>query len=160
MILRPVTLGLLLLVPPAMRAAESPGAPEASNFDVTRAEVDALLRGRDAPPVLPANLVNPFSRPEDRNPAGHTQATADPAKRSAATDQELLERLGPGIQVRGFVETAGHPAIIINRKPFEVGDTLALTQGGIKIEVRIKRITNEDFTITYQDAELTLRLPR
>jgi ribosomal 50S subunit-recycling heat shock protein len=84
----------------------------------------------------------------------------DPVKRAASTDRELLERLGPGIQVRGFVETTGHPAIIINRKPFEVGDTLTLTQGSTKIEVKIKRITNEDFTITYQDAELTVRLPR
>jgi hypothetical protein len=159
--LRPATACLLLpLLPLAPRAAEPPAAAEATNFEVTRTQVEALLRGRDAPPLLPADLVNPFSRPDERALDGSAPAAVDPAKRAAATDRELLERFGPGIQVRGFVETAGHPAIIINRKPFEVGDTLALTQGGTKIEVRIKRITNEDFTISYRDAELTLRLPR
>jgi hypothetical protein len=156
MSLRPATVCLLFLFPLVHRAADSPAAAEASNFEVTRNQVDALLRGRDAPPILPADLVNPFSRPEERSASG----AVDPAKRAASTDRELLERLGPGIQVRGFVETTGHPAIIINRKPFEVGDTLTLTQGSTKIEVKIKRITNEDFTITYQDAELTVRLPR
>lgn len=62
--------------------------------------------------------------------------------------------------IRGIVATAGHPAIIINRTPFEVGDTLALVQGDIKIKVKIKRITSENFTLGYRDAELTLRPPR
>lgn len=160
MSLRPATACLLFLFPLVHRAADSPAAAEGSNFEVTRNQVDALLRGRDAPPLLPADLVNPFSRPDERSLANSESGAADPAKRAASTDRELLERLGPGIQVRGFVETTGHPAIIINRKPFEVGDTLTLTQGSTKIEVKIKRITNEDFTITYQDAELTVRLPR
>jgi hypothetical protein len=160
MSVRPARLCLLLLLPLVHRAADSPAAAEASNFEVTRAQVDALLRGRDTPPLLPADLVNPFSRPNERGAAGSASGAMDPLKRAAATDRELLERLGPGIQVRGFVETAGHPAIIINRKLFEMGDTLALTQGGIKIEVQIKRITHEDFTVAYRDAELTLRLPR
>jgi hypothetical protein len=160
MTLRPATLCLFFLLPLGHRAAEVPVAAEASNFEVTRTQVAALLRGRDAPSLLPADLVNPFSRLDERAAAGSASGAMDPVKRAASTDRELLERLGPGIQVHGFVETAGHPAIIINRKPFEVGDTLVLTQGSIKIEVQIKRITNEDFTITYRDAELTLRLPR
>jgi hypothetical protein len=157
---RPATLCLLFLFPLPHRAADSPAAAEVSNFEVTRTQVDALLRGRDAPPLLPSDLVNPFSRPDERTLAGSAPGAVDPVKRAAVTDQELLERLGPAVQVRGFVETAGHPALIINRKPFEVGDTLALTQGSTKIEVKIKRITSETFTLGYREAELTLRLPR
>jgi hypothetical protein len=158
--LRPAACGLLLLLPLSLGAADSASSAEPSNFEATRTQVDALLRGRDTPPLLPADLVNPFLRPDERALEARGPGALDPGKRAASTDRELLERLGPGIQVRGFVETAGHPAIIINRKPFEVGDTLALTQGSTKIEVKITRITSEDFTLSYRDAELTVRLPR
>ena len=85
---------------------------------------------------------------------------ADPSKRAALTDQELLERLATAVQVRGIVESGGHPTIIIGRKPFDEGDTLSLLYGVTTVEVKIKHITSDTFTLGYKDAELTLRLPR
>jgi hypothetical protein len=160
MIRRPVILALLLLCPPVLRAADA-AASETTSFEKTHERIDALLHGRDALPILPAELRNPFSRPNERLPAGgDASVMADPAKRAALTDRELLERLAPAIQIRGIVESGGHPTIIIGRKPFDEGDTLSLLYGVITVEVKIKRITSDTFTLGYKDAELTLRLPR
>jgi hypothetical protein len=160
MIRRPVILALLLLCPPVLRAADA-AASETTSFEKTHERVDALFHGRDALPLLPVELRNPFSRPNERFPAGgEASAMADPTKRAALTDQELLERLAPAVQVRGIVESGGHPTIIIGRKPFDEGDTLSLLYGVITVEVKIKRITSDTFTLGYKDAELTLRLPR
>lgn len=151
---------LLLVCLPAPQAAGGV-APEASSFEQTRARIDALLQRRDALPLLPAAPRNPFSRPNERAPASlDASAGIDATKRAVLSDRELLERLAPAVQVRGILETGGHPAIIIGRKPFGEGDTLAITYGATTLEVRINRITNDTFTLGYKDAELTLRLPR
>ena len=158
--LRPVIIVLWLLCVPVLRAA-APAGSENSSFEKTRERIDALLRGRDSQPILPGELRNPFSRPSERPPGGgDASAMADPSKQVALTDQELLERLAPAVQVRGIVESGGHPTIIIGRKPFDEGDTLSLLYGVNTIEVKIKRITSDTFTLGYKDAELTLRLPR
>ena len=160
MMLRSIVLGLVLLCLPVLRAAESV-APEASSFEQTRARIDALLQRRDSLPLLPAAPRNPFSRPNERAPANlDASAGIDAAKRAALSDRELLERLASAVQVRGILETGGHPAIIIGRKPFGEGDTLTITYGATTLEVRINRITNDTFTLGYKEAELTLRLPR
>jgi hypothetical protein len=160
MIRRPVILALLLLCPPVLRAADA-AASETTSFDKTHERIDALLHGRDALPLLPVELRNPFSRINERLPGGgDASAMADPSKRAALTDQELLERLAPAVQVRGIVESGWHPTIIIGRRPFEEGDTLSLLYGALTVEVKIKRITSDTFTLGYKDAELTLRLPR
>jgi hypothetical protein len=158
---RSVIFALLLFCLPVLRAAGPAAASETSSFDKTHERIDALLHGRDSLPILPAELRNPFSRSSERLPGGgDASAMADPSKQAALTDQELLERLAPAVQVRGIVESGGHPTIIIGRKPFEEGDTLSLLYGVITIEVKIKRITSDTFTLGYKDAELTLRLPR
>ena len=158
-----VILALLLLCLPVLHAASAAGAAasENSSFEKNHERIDSLLRGRDAQPILPVELRNPFSRPSERPPGGGDASTmADPAKRAALTDQELLERLAPAVQVSGIVESGGHPTIIIGRKPFEEGDTLSLLYGDHPVEVKIKHITSDTFTLGYKDAELTLRLPR
>jgi hypothetical protein len=148
-------LGLLML-PAAGHAAS-----EGSNFEQTRTRIDALFQRRDALPLLAAAPRNPFSRPNERASANlDAPAGIDAAKHAVLSDRELLERLAPAVQVRGILETGGHPAIIIGRRPFGEGDTLAITYGSTTIEVRIIRITNDTFTLGYKDAELTLRLPR
>jgi len=157
MTIRSLPAGLLLLGLPILRAAESP-APETSSFEQTRARIDALLQRRDSLPLLPVVPRNPFSRPSERLPA-----TVDPsaaAKATALSDQELLERLAPTVQVRGILEKDGRPAIIIGRKPFGEGDTLPVTFGANTLDLRVGRITSDTFTLSYKDAELTLRLPR
>jgi hypothetical protein len=160
MMLRSVIFALLLLCLPVLRAAGT-AASGSSSFEKTHERIDALLHGRDAQPILPAQLHNPFSRPSERSPAGgDASAMADPSKRAALTDQELLERLATAVQVRGIVESGGHPTIIIGRKPFDEGDTLSLLYGVTTVEVKIKHITSDTFTLGYKDAELTLRLPR
>lgn len=160
--LRPAILSLLLLGLPALRAADS-AAADASNFGQNRSRIEALFRGRDVAPVLPPDVINPFSRPEERagagnpGPGGVGFAFARPV---ALSDHALLERIAPAVQVRGIVETAGHPSIIINRKLFNEGDTLTVLYGEATVEIVIKRITEDTFTLGYKDAELTLRLPR
>lgn len=155
MMLRTVIFALVLVCLPMLRAA-STSATDNSSFEKTREKIDALLRGRDAQPILPLELRNPFSPASERAPA----SVADPSKQAALTDQELLERLATAVQVRGIVETGGNPTIIIGRKPFNEGDTLSLLYGVTTVEVKIKRITSDTFTLGYKDAELTLRLPR
>jgi len=148
-----------VLVVPALRAAES-GTADAGNFTQNRARIEALFRGRDAAPVLPADVVNPFSRPEERalaNPGGAGFAFSRPA---ALTDHALLERIAPAIEVRGIVQAGGHPSIIINRKLFDEGDVLTVLYGESTLEIVIKHIGDDTFTLGYKDAELTLRLPR
>ena len=153
-----IVLGLLCL--PALRAADS-AASESSSFEKTRAQIDALFHKRDTPALLPPVLRNPFSRPNERMPAGSDAPGAgDSSKGTALSDRELLERLATAVQVRGILETGGHPAIIIGKRPFDEGDTLSINYGATTIEIKITRITNDTFTLAYKDAELTLRLPR
>jgi len=153
-------LALLLgcaLVLPALRAADA----DAGSFTQNRARIDALFLGRDAAPVLPADIVNPFSRPEERalaNPSGNPGFAF--ARPQTLSNHELLERVAPAIQVRGIVQATGRPSVIINRKLFGEGDTLTVLYGETTVEVVIKRIGDDTFTLGYKDAELTLRLPR
>jgi hypothetical protein len=84
----------------------------------------------------------------------------DPTRLVTLSDQELLERLATAIQVRGIVEAAGRLSLIINRRLFDEGDTLSLLYEQVPVEVRIKRISGQTFTLGYRDAELTLRLAR
>jgi len=147
-----------LLVGPALRAADA-SATDAGSFKQNRARIEALFRGRDAAPVLPADVVNPFSRPDERalaNPGGPGGTGPQPA----LSDHALLERIAPAIQVRGIVQAGGHPSIIINRKLFDEGDVLTVLYGESTVEIVIKHIGDDTFTLGYKDAELTLRLPR
>ncbi|MDD2763841.1 MAG: hypothetical protein PHE83_07720 [Opitutaceae bacterium] len=156
--IRVIVLGLLCL--PVLRAADT-AASESSNFEKTREQIDALFRKRDGPLILPATLRNPFSRPNERTSAGSDAlGVIDPSQGGVLSNRDLLERVAPAIQVRGILETGGHPAIIIGKKPFDEGDTLTITYGATTLEVKITRITNDTFTLAYKDAELTLRLPR
>ena len=134
---------------------------DAGSFEVTHQRIDALLRGRDAPPTLPADLRNPFVRSDDRRPATNPDANDGKAGRTPAlSDQALLERVATAIQIRGIVETNGHPSLIINRKLFDEGDKLTVMYAGAPVEIVIKRIASDTFTFGYKDAELSLRLPR
>jgi len=155
--LRPALILGCCLALPALRAADAPAA-DAGSFTQNRARIDALFLGRDAAPVLPADVINPFSRPEERALA-HSSLTGG-GPQPLLTDHALLERVAPAIQVRGIVQAAGHPSVIINRKLFEEGDILTVLYGETTVEVVIKRIGDDTFTLGYKDAELTLRLPR
>lgn len=159
-----LALVLLALGSPPLRAADAgadAAAADSGSFHQTRLKIDALFRGRDATPVLPPDVINPFSRPEERALSGNRGAGGTGStQRSVLSDRDLLERIAPAIQVRGIVETGGHPSIIINRKLFDEGDSLTVLYGEITVEIVIKHITEDTFTLGYRDAELTLRLPR
>ena len=144
----------LALLPAALPAA----APvlDAATIETTRNQIDALFHRRDTSPVLPRQVLNPFNRPEERLESD----TMDPTRLVTLSDQELLERLATAIQVRGIVEAAGRLSLIINRRLFDEGDTLSLLYEQVPVEVRIKRISGQTFTLGYRDAELTLRLAR
>jgi hypothetical protein len=150
---------LLVLGSPLLRAADAGAAADSDSFHQTRLMIDALFRGRDAAPVLPPDVINPFGRPEERAFSGNSGAGGS-AQRPILSDRDLLERIAPAIQVRGIVETGGRPSIIVNRKLFDEGDSLTILYGEITVEILIKRITEDTFTLGYKDAELTLRLPR
>jgi hypothetical protein len=156
--LRPA-LVLLALGSPLLHAADPAATADVSNFDQNRVMIDALFRGRDAAPVLPPDVVNPFGRPEERALSANSGAGGS-GQRLILSDRDLLERIAPAIQVRGIVETGGRPSIIVNRKLFTEGDTLTILYGETTVEIVIKRITEDAFTLGYKDAELTLRLPR
>ncbi len=165
---RPALLGFLLACGlPLLRAADAsasdavPSTSDAGSFEGTHDRVEALFRGRDAIPKLPDDLRNPFSRPDERRPvAGPTPTDADPTRQPALSDHALLERVAAAVQIRGIVETSGHPSLIINKKLFEEGDRLTVLYAGTSVEIVIKKISSETFTLGYKDAELTLRLPR
>lgn len=147
-------------VVPMLHAAE-PLSSDASSFEATKARIDALFHNRDAVLLLPADLRNPFSRPDERRPgSGINPTDADAARQPALSDRALLERAATVIQIRGIVESNGHPSLIINRKLFDEGDKLTVLYGTTPVEIVIKRIASETFTLGYKDAELTLRLPR
>lgn len=140
-----------------LRAANEPAAPDLGNFDRTRQRIEALFRGRDAIPVLPDNLRNPFSRVSNRN---SVTSDVEPPGQPVLSDYALLERVAAAVQIRGIVETNGRPALIINRKLFDEGDKLTVLYAGAPVEIVIKRIGAETFTLGYKNSELTMRLPR
>ena len=154
---RAALLLLLFLGLPGLAAADGPAAaPVAAGYEKLRAQIEALFRGRDAPPALPEGTINPFSR------TGRLVSAAPVAGSgvSPSSDQEILERVAPAIPVRGFLEVAGHHAIIINRKTYQAGDTFTAIAGDAKVEILIKRITADTYTFGYREAEITRRLPR
>src|SRR5512135_2781512 len=152
-------LGLICALP-LLRAAD-PTPTDAGSFEGTKERIEALFRGRDSAPVLPGDLRNPFSRADDRRPAASPNPTdTNSARQPALSDHALLERVAAAVQIRGIVETNGHPSLIINRKLFDEGDTSAVLYAGLPVEIAIKRLTSETFTLGYKDAGLTLRLPR
>ena len=159
MILRQSILALLAvaLLPAALPAADP--VLDATAIEKTRNQIDALFRRRNASPVLPRQVLNPFNRPEERLESAES-GTMGSTGLAPLSDQELLERLASGIQVRGIVEAAGRLSLIINRRLFDEGDTLSLLYGQVPVEVRIKRISGLTFTLGYREAEVTQRLAR
>lgn len=162
--LRLTFFALLLAGLPARNtfAAPNPAAATADasgSFASTQARIKVLFQGRDAPPVLPEDLINPFSPPAQRLAArGESGAGVDvPVTLSS---RALLERLASAIQVRGIVQAAGRPSVVINQQRFSPGDRVTVQYGNVPIVVEIKRITGDTYTLAYKDAELTLRLSR
>jgi hypothetical protein len=133
---------------------------DAGSFERTHERIKAIFRGRDSIPAVPSNVRNPFSRLDERRPASPNPADSDSSKQPALTDSALLERIAAAVQIRGIVEASGRPSLIINRKRFDEGDRLTVLYGGAPVEIVIKRITSETFTLGYKEAEITLRLPR
>ncbi len=155
----------LALMGAALTAARAPAAnaPETSaaddSFPHTRARIEHLFQDRDAPPALPRKIINPFV------PASMRLADADARKTIAAptdviSDNAMLERVAPAVQIQGIIQVGGRPSLIINRKPFTEGDHLTVMYGTIPVVIVIKKITRETFTLGYGDATLTLSLPR
>lgn len=148
------------LAAPIAAADSTPAvADDSGSFSATQARIKVLFQGRDALPVVPDNIVNPFSPPAERRaPRGTDGVTAAPVPLS---NRALLARVAPAIRVQGIVQAAaGRPCVVINQRRFSVGDRVTVQYGNIPVMVEIKRITGDTYTLAYKDAELTLRLSR
>lgn len=162
---------LRLLLPALLLTALSPASPapagnttavaggEGGNFETTRARIEQLFLGRDAPPVVPLDIINPFS-PAAVRLAGQRGSETTPHRSQVLSDHELLQRVAPSIPVRGIVQTGGRRAVVIDKRPFSVGNRLTVQYGDELIVIVVKQITDETYTLGYRKAEMTLRLAR
>lgn len=147
--LPPLALFLFCLL--ILRAENARPPSETDVFERTRARINDIFQQRDHPPLLPAEMRNPFLPPDER--------PVFPGLVSGATlPGQLLELLAPTIPVRGIVETAGRFGIIVNRKIYYEGDSLLMEHNKSAVEIEIRRITGNTYTFGYGDAEMTLRL--
>lgn len=139
--------------------ASTLAAKDSANFQSTQARIDLLFKGRDAPPVLPANIVDPFSSPAKRRAGrGDSVAASGPAR--APSDRDLLEQIAQSIPVRGIVQAGGRRAVVIAKRPYSVGDRVTVQYGEETMAIVVRQITDETYTLGLGKAQLTLRLPR
>lgn len=135
------------------------GAGDSGNFKITRARIEQLFLGRDAPPIVPTDIVNPFSPPAVRL-AGRHRFRTSPSHSRVPSDRELLQLVAPSIPVHGIVQNGGRRAVVINKRPYSVGDRLTVQYGDDLIVIVVRHITGETYTLGYHKAEMTLRLAR
>jgi hypothetical protein len=152
-----------LAVPAALATADTaaktpkPPAPTplASRFKQVRERIDALFSRRNEAPLPPDPRNNPFRAPGERIVVPRTNepdAIPDPV-----SNLSLLQQSVATLRVSGVFEIGGRTHLVINARPYKVGDFVQTQVKGEAIQLRVGKILNRSVTFELNDAELTVK---
>ena len=148
--------------PPASKSLATP--PVSPRFKLVRERIDALFRYRNEPPSPPDPRLSPF-RPAGAVPVAATPASSarDPAAGDAplpaplSSDLALLQQAVATLKVSGVVEKAGQAHLVINAKPYKVGEVIQTKVQGESVFLRVRNISRNSITLGLNGAEMTLK---
>ncbi|MDO8541678.1 MAG: hypothetical protein Q7S40_14670 [Opitutaceae bacterium] len=159
------TLGLLLVLAAASPAAEKPPAAKAPTpsgmaprFKQVRDRIDTLYQHRNNPPAPPVAAENPF-RPAAgaAGAATSTGSTATTPAEASATDLQTLQQAVAALRVSGIVETNGQIHLVINSRPYKIGDVVPAAVNGEPVYLRVREIGRNIVTLALNETEMDLK---
>jgi hypothetical protein len=164
------TLGLACVALAAELPAETaskkpvPGAPEANKappmavrFKVVRDRVDALFRQRNETPAPIAPAEDPFRPPGPLTEARASDAPENPRPKPMLADPALLQQAAATLRVAGIVEIGERSHVVINGKPYQVGDVVPVMLQSETVPVRVRGISRSGITLGLNEAELIVK---
>lgn len=143
---------LLLL---ACACTACPSMHAADRFAETRARIAAMLGSRIDPKGLPEQLPNPFTVGSGRAP---TQDSRPGFVARVDDDESILARVASILKVSGSMRIGDTPHVVINASPYKEGDLLKIEGTEPPEYVRVVRIEQRSFTLSYNSASITVPL--
>lgn len=132
--------------------------PLAPRFQQVRERIGALFEHRNGLPAPRDAAHNPFRVPgvagasaTPDNPTAVVTAPPEPM-----TDLALLQQAAASLKVSGVFEIGGRSHLVINARPYKLGDVVQTLVQGEKVYLRVKEISKRSVTLTLNEAELTL----
>ncbi len=150
------------VTPPA--AAKAPINPALSpRFLQVRERVDALFRYRNGMSPPPDPRLNPF-RPPGSAPAAAPAPASKPDPLAGgsipaplSSDLELLQQAVATLKVSGVLEIAGRSHLVINTKPYKIGEVVQTKVKGESVFLRVRNISRNSVTLGLNSTEMTLK---
>lgn len=153
--------------PPAKAPPGPPKAPGAGplspRFKQIRERINALFEHRNEPPEPPDPRYNPF-RPPGAVPvaAGPAANARDPAVAAQipaplSSDLALLQQAVATLKVSGTFQIGGRSHLVINAKPYKVGEVIQTKVKGESVFLRVRAISRNSVTLGLNGAEMTLK---
>jgi hypothetical protein len=148
-------------------AAKPADAKVADPFDQVRMRIDQILRARVNPEPLPAVLPDPFTLPntttallieDDLAPAASPTPLAAPAGPEPGSDLETLVKFSATLKLGGTVLLNGQTSQFINKLPYKEGDVMLMDRRDPKSAVKVVRIVPGVLTLSFNEAQHTVRL--
>ena len=150
------------VTPPA--AAKAPVNPALSpRFLQVRERIDALFRYRNGMSPPPDPRLNPF-RPPGSAPAATPAPASKPDPLAGgsipaplSSDLELLQQAVATLKVSGVLEIAGRSHLVINTKPYKIGEVVQTKVKGESVFLRVRNISRNSVTLGLNSTEMTLK---
>ena len=147
-------------------AAKPADAKVVDPFDQVRMRIDQILKARVNPEPLPAVLPNPFTLPnsttallieDDLAPAA-PQTPSAPAGPEPGSDLETLANFSATLKLGGTVSLNGQTSQYINQLLYKEGDVILMEKRDPKSAVKVVRIVPGALTLSFNEAQHTVRL--
>lgn len=154
---------------PAVAAKTAPASPFAVRFKQVQDRITVLFAHRNETPPPPDPRHNPFRmpgstqaaplRPGDGEAGARLTGGADNSDPSAGPGENLavLQQAAATLKVTGVVEIAGTAHLVINGRPYKVGDVVKTQIRGETAYLRVKEIEKRSVTLSLDEAEMTLK---
>lgn len=148
-------------------AAKAADAKVIDPFDQVRMRIDQILKARVNPEPLPAVLPNPFTLPnsttallieDDLAPAASPQPAAAPEGPEPGSDLETLVNFSATLKLGGTVSLNGQTSQYINQLLYKEGDVILMEKRDPKSAVKVVRIVPGALTLSFKEAQHTVRL--
>lgn len=161
----PLLLALLLLASGVMLAADkvAPPAPAgkagvripmARRFAEVRQRIADLYQHRTETPAALDPRHDPFRTRAAKAPAVGGGASAPVAP---ASELSLLQQAVATLKVSGVFEIGGRQHLVINARPYKVGDVVQTQVRGEPVYLRVREISRRSVTLALNEAEITLK---
>jgi hypothetical protein len=146
-----------------------PPPPLSPRFQQVRDRINQLFEHRSEGPVKIDPRKNPFrptgaivassaSAGANAIPAVTAGVPAEPAAPSAGTaDLTLLKQAAATLKVAGTIQLNGRDHLIINQVPYKEGDVISARVKGQPAYLRVKNISRYSYTLSLNDAELSVK---